>query len=101
MYRSASSRTALSASTEWKQTLGVSRNSGRAIILSKDRARMFHGQYVEGGTADMAVVDSMIKSRFVRQAAAAAVDEHGAFLHFLELFVLEYVACRFVERHVK
>ena len=62
---------------------------------------MFHGQYVEGGTADMAVVDSMIKSRFVRQAAAAAVDEHGTFLHFLELFVLEYVACRFVERHVK
>ena len=62
---------------------------------------MFHRQYVQSGTADVAIVNSMIKSRFVCQTAAAAVDEHRPFLHFLELFVLEYVACRFIERHVK
>ena len=62
---------------------------------------MFCRQGIEGGAADMAVVDGMVQSRFINQAAAAAVDEHGALFHFFELFILKNVACRFVQRHVQ
>ena len=62
---------------------------------------MLHRQDVQRRAADVSVVDGMVQRRFVSQAAAAAVDEHSALLHLLELFILENIPRRFIQRHME
>ena len=62
---------------------------------------MLHGQRIQGGAADMPVINGMIKRSLIDKAPAAAINEHGSFFHRFHLLFLKHVPRRFFQRQMQ